>query len=744
MTNAYPIIKVNNRMKAIITTLFWLLLCASCADEEKASISVSNDDGGNGTITLAMSVRVADMETVSAPATRTVSTDGNSAMQVEWGAATPDTRASKDDSGKKVSSMYLYQFDGTGDDAPLVYVKEWKEAGLADTLKNKMNIRFVTPSRSAKQTVYLVANTGVTIAMSGKKSIMDKQIAAGSQSIMTAVPAGGLPMCAKLEFDPMTVSETPTFTLKSLVAKVTYNFYCTQFSQNLSPETFSVAMKSIANGTSFGEPSNLTVGYTPVGGTKVGTRDLGKLIYQDIGGGYALSGTCYIPENIAGQSVNITTAYDRTYDKVVAMSGTFFELIGRDSSGGYKVRYTLAMGQPDDTTDFNVRRNCVYNLKVTLLGVNETDTRMKLTADFIDLSAGGTANCYIVTEPNKVYGIKANVRGNGNESVAGIDYSALPDLVPSFLHNIDVDCIWETGAMGSVISKVGYRNGLLCFTTGTATEGNAVIGIRSGLMGYLWSWHIWKLPSMPGTVTCQKYLYGNTSNVVSFEMMDRDLGAYNNASGDAGSIGLIYQWGRKDPFPAPLNFTSKTERVINDVVYKVSAVNSDTGKGRGTESYVVENPTVFVKNPLDATGNPTMYDWHCASRNHSLWGNPWSATTNKYNSSPCVKTIYDPCPLGYRVPPMDTWTKSGGSYTNNGWGFTSMASGAFWFPKAYNRASGTGAIVTTSAGYHWSSSPSSDSKANDKGSALAMNASNVTPNGAMNRASGLYVRCVKE
>lgn len=730
-------------------------------DEDKSVASAGGAPSG-AEVTLGISVRVADMETMGVPATTrttTAAADG-SAMQVTWGAATPDTRSDKTEAEKTVKTLWCYQFDGEGPTAPLrrtwdlhENMERWVSGAIW------LMMPFASPQLSAKQTIYVVANVVPAVALGDLKSKFDGLVAAGT-ACTTTIPTTGLPMCARAVIDPMTVTTTTHFALKSMMAKVTYSFEYPitgpaivgiPVSGDLSPETFAVTLKNIASGTGLGETLSLTSEYTPPGGTKTGTKDLGELAYSNpnIGSfGYRLSGTIYVPENIAGQAT-VGSDVERILTK--APKCTYFELKGRDSSGGFITTYNLLMGTPSNKNDFNVRRNCSYNFSAKLLGIKETDKRITLKEDFINLSTSGTANCYIVTKPNTAYGIKATVRGNGKETVAGIDYSALPKLSDATRG----ECAWETGARRSVIDKIAYRKGMLVFTTGSATEGNAVVEIG----GYgpltegntsvladriLWSWHIWMLPStnLPKDVTCSKYLYGNTSSVVDFKMMDRNLGAKNNTPGNVGSIGLIYQWGRKDPFPGSADFTA-VEPIINGVTY--DAPTATVSKTVGTESYAIEHPETFIEKN---DNYPEASDWLTSSKkNNSLWGTPWvKGGTGGYNANNGEKTIYDPCPLGYRVPPMDTWsmvTTKNSKAESNGWTLTAMAPG-FWFPIAPGRANTSGNVSVSSIVNLCNHSSSPYNATGILSSAFKFTKSTLTPKRDVTRAGGAQVRCMKE
>lgn len=222
----------------------------------------------------------------------------------------------------------------------------------------------------------------------------------------------------------------------------------------------------------------------------------------------------------------------------------------------------------------------------------------------IDLSTKGTANCYIVTTPG-IYFFKM-VKGNSDEIVGAVD---------------NVEVLWESKGGGEatertdLIAGISFKDKNLVFTH-SGKRGNAVVAAKKG-DEILWSWHIWNPGS--GTISDQPY-YNNKA-----KMMNVNLGATASEPGNAGALGLLYQWGRKDPFlgAALINedsFTPVTVPFMNPV---------DSDSSTGTVVYTIAHPTTFVcKKEGD-------YNWQYEVDN-SLW-----------NSS---KSIYDPCPVGYRVP----------------------------------------------------------------------------------------------
>jgi hypothetical protein len=224
--------------------------------------------------------------------------------------------------------------------------------------------------------------------------------------------------------------------------------------------------------------------------------------------------------------------------------------------------------------------------------------------DAVNLSRNGTANCYIVPPVYSDYVFNASVKGNSNESVGEI---------------ASVEVLWETRNdpnpinVGDVIESVSLEGNNIFFRLPFEPKpGNALIAVKDAMGTILWSWHIWVVDFDPEE-TQQKYISGAI-------MMDRNLGALSvipaeSMSGDYGAYGLYYQWGRKDPAPLHGNI------IPSDVVtwYNVPGYN--------TLDESIWNPTTFAAD----------IDWN---------------TSDKWSIS---KTMYDPCPYGWRVAEPGVW-----------------------------------------------------------------------------------------
>ena len=339
-------------------------------------------------------------------------------------------------------------------------------------------------------------------------------------------------------------------------------------------------------------------------------------------------------------------------------------------------------------------------------------------ASATDLSSSGSANCYIISESG-LYKFKP-VKGNSNEPVGDVASASI---------------LWETFGTDTspelldLISGLCYKDGYITFQTAdTFKEGNAVIAAKDASGAILWSWHIWLTDQPRG----QEYYNAGT-------MMDRNLGATSATPGDVGALGLLYQWGRKDPFLGSSSISSAT--VAKSTVTWPSAVSSDPSNG--TIAYATAHPTTFI------TYNVGNYDWYYTGSS--------STDNTRWTASDKPKSIYDPCPSGWRVPDggdNGVWSKalgSSSSFTN--WSLYSSSntgmnfSGEFgsastiWYPVSRYRDYCDGSLYNVGGlGYYWSASPF-----NYCAYSLYFNYNGgVLPSSNSGRAFGYSVRCLQE
>jgi len=326
-----------------------------------------------------------------------------------------------------------------------------------------------------------------------------------------------------------------------------------------------------------------------------------------------------------------------------------------------------------------------------------------------DLSSSSPANCYIVSKAGS-YKIPA-VKGNSTESVGTVK---------------SVEVLWESFGTstapkaGDLVKSVSYSNGTITFqTSDTFKEGNAVIAARGSYDEILWSWHIW-MTDEPSACS-----YRNVDKLV----MDRNLGATSATPGDVGALGLLYQWGRKDPFLGSSSISNNVE--AKSTITWPSPVSSSSS--RGTIAYAVEHPTTFI------TYNDGNNDWYYTGSS--------TVDNTRWQSK---KTIYDPCPAGWRVPDggdKGIWAKAGfddQDYDDSDEGMlfgSGISSPASWYPASGCRYySGGGLDNVGYYGSYWSVTPSGN------GAYYLYFRYNgyVTPLTSNYRAYGQSVRCLQE
>ena len=315
-----------------------------------------------------------------------------------------------------------------------------------------------------------------------------------------------------------------------------------------------------------------------------------------------------------------------------------------------------------------------YNGKTYYSKVNAFMTAADPYASAVSLSSYGTANSYIVSDKGS-YSFPS-VKGNSSESVGTV---------------ASVEVLWETfgtstiPSVGDLIGWVGYRDSKIYFKTAdTYREGNAVIAAKDASGTILWSWHIW-LTDKPAE---QVYYYNAGT------MMDRNLGATSATPGDVGALGLLYQWGRKDPFLGSSSINSST--LAQSTITWPSSVSSDASNG--TIEYAVSHPTTFI------TLNVRNYDWYYTGSS--------STDDTRWTTSNRTKSIYDPCPSGWRVPDFENWNSLIDHYdriysdTNKGVTFIgrTYVNQLIWYPGT-GRYDELGFFTASGLGFFWDSSP---------------------------------------
>lgn len=365
--------------------------------------------------------------------------------------------------------------------------------------------------------------------------------------------------------------------------------------------------------------------------------------------------------------------------------------------------------------------------------------QINLTTPPINLNEKGSANSYMVNKANTEYKFNAKIQGNGK---------ATTEITPKPITPKDVFVVWEsTTNQGGVIKDVKLSpDGIVTFTTSDKIGGNALIAVTDGTRTdefpkgtILWSWHIWST-NYDGT----KDLAITNNDGKTFQFMNINLGALNVAP-DADGYGLKYQWGRKDPFYFNgIPSGGVTTGVVADPMYgwQSSAYDPIGDVTDMSLHYSVVFPTAFFKGSFS-----TNNDWYGSgtgieNRNNNLWGNPENGLG--------AKSIYDPCPVGYRVPPQAAYnkiTKASGVFENKGWSFTTDNGGKIFFTTLVSSLIFSSGAISSGGpsgqtGLYWSSSTNSNTVTNASG--LAVESAYVNNKQTTQRATGASVRCIRE
>lgn len=239
-----------------------------------------------------------------------------------------------------------------------------------------------------------------------------------------------------------------------------------------------------------------------------------------------------------------------------------------------------------------------------------------------------------------------------------------------------------------IIESVEYDDweGNVYFTTPAEfVPGNALIAVYDAGGEVLWSWNIWAVENYDCNAEARQ--------VGRYMMMDRNLGAMagreamnsSDKRAAAWALGNYYQWGRKDPFPAARSYDDTgfgsemywglpTYTPIEELQQDYSseswgARNMMFGKIGANNAYAVGDKAVddavalSVKYPYrwmaKEVSGVQADNWHTPSyswfnntgsaENQTGWFWLWGSEYVGDN----LKSIYDPCPAGWKVAPPE-------------------------------------------------------------------------------------------
>ena len=334
------------------------------------------------------------------------------------------------------------------------------------------------------------------------------------------------------------------------------------------------------------------------------------------------AGTAYLFENLQGSVDTITDQKDKCPENAPACA-TYLRILAERSTDKALVEYIVYPGE-NNTSDFNVRRNTWHNLELVIRGENEIDNRVLV----YDGLYYGTANCHICTGDQVTFDVTP-YRTSRSRNYAYLGIEAGDEYAPA-----SAGLLWQDNKIITGFTLADNR--LTVHTNGQ--RGNALVAVYDAGGTILWSWHIWCLPGDRP----QDDRYTNRAGE-QFLVMDRNLGAIGTDL--KTRYGLVYTWGRKDPFTSNevYNAAGRKDRFINHwpTIYTTNESEAKTYD----LTYMTRHPTTYVY-----TG------WYAKLYTHydnALWGDPAPVDTYGWASA---KSVHDPCPEGYRLPSRYTWT----------------------------------------------------------------------------------------
>lgn len=333
--------------------------------------------------------------------------------------------------------------------------------------------------------------------------------------------------------------------------------------------------------------------------------------------------------------------------------------------------------------------------------------------DLVDLSAGGCANCYVISKAG-YYKFYAGVQGQSKLATVA-DFSGC-----------SADWIWSTQEGVLEVEPAVGPDGYISFVCRDFKPGNAVLALI-GDGKVVWTWHIW---------LTQEPLLTRERNIMCV-----NLGATSDRAGEVSHFGLFYQWGRKDPFIGSAGVGHYPQQVLSYHEQTPFAIGSDATDG---ESYTAPN---VVNTSLVAGWNTTNDK---TPRTHAAAAAEATTFYTSISAVPNASTIWqaesDPCPPGWHVPSMN---ELGGyfasSYSALAWpDYQGVIRGEDHAPAQGYRNFQNGRLsMIGRSGWYWSSEASSYDYMHGYNYAIGFEEQNFARTNIC-ITYGFSVRCAKE
>ncbi|MDD7257613.1 MAG: fimbrillin family protein, partial [Prevotellaceae bacterium] len=300
-------------------------------------------------------------------------------------------------------------------------------------------------------------------------------------------------------------------------------------------------------------------------------------------------------------------------------------------------------------------------------------------------------------------------------------------------------------------------------------NGNAVIAVMNASGTVMWSWHLWfDHDDVLNTIACtnhQDKVYNFTKQTLGFAwrkwvgstydkprvarvIVEQTISnggvkqrAYIDITQNPGSVkeisSTLYQFGRKDAMPGV--------QTVSD-----GSFTQNGGNNMSIQNGIQHPEIFYIWGGSWHNNPPSGYSYY------NLWSMENTATG--FNDNAVVKTVYDPCPAGFKMPASNAFTgfTTNGSNSStpsqfnvsgawdNGWNFNNKISNpdaTVYFPVSGWRNPIVGSLVNVGlSGFCWPAVPIGAGY----GCGLGFTQWNVDPLDHNSRSFGLSVRPVSE
>lgn len=667
-------------------TLCMNILLGSCSEEKLAANKETSSDFEEGELVLtSLKLSINSFE---------VAVQSDSRTPVE------DTEAER-----AIHDLWVFQFDATESHNQLIYPRYYT---IADQSELENLQVWLKPNVSS--TVYVVANTSQPNWMTDETDVstlakleaqelynLEPQFTNEGQTL--SIPMTGYKDNVTVNEESGTATEEITIPVTRMFAKLCVKAniginYMTL--RSIAINQIPKASKVIARTGTGEDKTNYQDGYYYWNTT---TFDLNTEEEQYI---------VYVAENMQGIIEDNSGKNEDNAPSKALQLAVQVDRIDPVTGENTQPNYVVYPGE-NVSTDFNIKRNCIYNITINIT----TDKEVHIPS----------SNCFVVV-PGNLLSFEPYYREEKGGGYNFKDYLDAND--PTGKKVIDnVKIIWQSkDAIGdnSKGELVWYNPDTQKIYVRTNAKGNALIAAYNTDNEIIWSWHIWVTDHDPANLSnAVRYktyewdsngIYPDRKRTSGLEVMPCNLGALANApefSADTKPFGMLYQWGRKDPFPPLLklalaretkDYTSENvgEYYDNSNQYVVGMTSGEDPaqlfhsiSGRAMlqlnkpVSYAIQHPTVFIcgtENVMQGepyVDNISNYvaegDWNHV-HDDQLWGglkpvddgsmNKYTINEQKnvhiYDNDGPSKTIFDPCPYGWRTAPGELWlgfTKTG-------------------------------------------------------------------------------------